>query len=197
MKRVLSLRTSTLLVATMLLISIQSCSKSSGNSDNNAPEFYLTANVNGQSWSSNIHSTLNNSTALAIVTNSGGTSVLLLLGLKADNKDTTALILIFPQLIALKTALSFDPTQYREGAYVQEIKPGSGTYYGYNSTPATGGSGTITVISFDTSTNIVEGSFSGNFGSQQGRPAVQVSEGKFRCPFTTDANQLPKSGVKY
>ena len=197
MKKHLSFRTLTLLTAALLSICIQGCKKSSGDSGNNTSEFYLSANVNGQDWSSNVRSTLNDAPAIAVVTNSGGTSILLLLGLKAANKDTSALILIFPQNITLNKAFSFDAAQYREGAYVQEITPGSGTYYGYNSTPATGGSGSITVTSFDASAKIVEGVFSGSFGSQQGRPAVQVSGGKFRCPYTTDATKLPKSNVKF
>ena len=197
MKQHLSFRATPLLVAVFLSIFIQSCSKSSGSSDNNASGYYLNATVNGQAWAANVHSTLNNSTALAVVTNSGGTSVLLLLGLKAVNTDTSAVVLIFPQNITVNKAFAFNAAQYLEGAYVQEIAPGSGTYYGYNTTPATGGSGSITITLFDQSAKIIEGVFNGSFGSQQGRAAVQIADGKFRCPYTTDAGQLPKSGIKF
>ncbi|HTE12480.1 MAG TPA: hypothetical protein VK645_15960 [Chitinophagaceae bacterium] len=185
-----------LLIAVGFLL-VQSCKKSSGDdANNNTSGYYLTANVNGQAWSANVNSTLNNSPAIAAVTGSGSSTVLLLLGLKAVNKDTTALVLIFPQNVALNKTLNFDPAQYLEGAYVAEITPGSGTYYGYNTTSATGGSGTITITLFDQSSKTIEGTFAGSFGSQQGRPAVKVTDGKFRCVYTTDITQLPKSNVK-
>lgn len=194
MKQEIILRlTAVILFCTLLT---QSCSKSSGG-DSNASVNYLTADVNGQSWSANVNSTLNNSPALAVVTSSNGITVLLLIGIKAVNKDTTAMAVIFPQNITVSKTYAFNAAQYLEGAYISEIAPGSATYYGYNTTAATGGSGTITVTQFDQSAKIVEGTFSGTFGSQQGRPAVQITNGKFHCPYTTDVTQLPKTGLKF
>ncbi len=178
------------------ILFMHACSKSSGSDSNNAGN-YLTANVNGQSWSANINSSLNNSPAMAVVTNSNGTNIFLVIGLKEVNKDSSAIAVIFPQNLTLNQAYAFDATQYFEGAYISETAPGSGKYYGYNTTPATGGSGTVTVTILDQSAKIVEGTFSGTFGSQQGRPAVQITNGKFHCPYTTDATKLPKTGLKF
>lgn len=173
------------------------CKKSSDSSSNSTSGYYLSADINGQAWSANVNSSLSNSPSIAALTSSGGATYVLLLGLKAVNKDTTALVLVFPQDITLNKTFNLDPLQYMEGAYVEEITPGSGTYYGYNTTPATGGSGIISITSFDQSAKTIEGTFSGTYGSQQGRTAVKVTNGKFRCVYTTDVTQLPKSGVKF
>ncbi|MEP7280148.1 MAG: hypothetical protein ABI813_15985 [Bacteroidota bacterium] len=179
----------------LFLFATQGCKKSA-DGGNNTSGYYLEAKINGQAWSANVASSLNNSPAIAALTTSGSTSVVLLLGLMAVNKDTTALVLIFPPNITLNKTLDLDPGQFTEAAYVAEISPGSGTYYGYNTTSATGGSGKITITLFDKTAKIIEGTFSGVFGSQQGRAAVQVTDGKFRCVYTTDVTKLPKSGVK-
>ncbi len=175
------------------LMVIQSCKKSSGGSDDtNTSGYYLTASLGGKDWSANVKSpTLDNSPAIAGITNANGVNIVVLVGIAAANKDTTAIALVFPQNIQLNKPFSFDATKYLEGAYIAETAPGATTYYGYNTTPATGGSGTITVTTFDQTGKIIEGSFSGIFGSQTGRAAIPVTNGKFRCIYTTNAAQLP------
>ena len=177
----------------LLLLLLQGCKKDSG-SDSNSSGYYLTATVNGESWSANVNSTLNNSPAIAAVTSSNGITVFILLGVKAVNRDSSAIAVIFPQTVTLDKATNFDASKYSEAAYVEEASPGSPTYYGYNTTPATGGSGTFTITVLDQTAKLIEGTFSGAFGSQTGRADIQVTNGKFRCPYTTDINQLPQSG---
>ncbi len=176
-----------------VLFFFQNCKKDSGPGSDSSG-YYLTATVNGEPWSANVNSTLNNSPAIAAVTTSNGISIFILLGVKAVNKDSSAIAVLFPHRVTLDKATNFDASKYSEGAYVLQASPASSTYYGYNTTPATGGSGTFTVTVLDQSAKLIEGSFSGTFGSQTGRPAVQITNGKFRCPYTTDINQLPKSG---
>ena len=177
---------------------LQSCSKSSANTSSDNPSgYYLSATVEGKSWVANVKSTLNGSTAIAATTTSNSVSFVVLIGLTVSGNDTTAIALVFPQNITVGTTYNFDETQYREGAYISEIAPGSGTYYGYNTTAATGGSGTIVVSKFDQTNQVIEGSFTGIFGSQQNRAAIHISNGKFRCPYTNEINQLPLSGVKF
>jgi hypothetical protein len=179
--------------AMIIFTLLQGCKKDSGG-DTNSSGYYLTANVNGTAWSANVNSTLNNAPAVAAATSSNGISVILVLGVKAVNTDSSAIVVIFPQNITVNQQYSFDDSKFSEAAYITSASPGSTTYYGYNTTAATGGSGTITVTAFDQTAKIVEGNFSGTFGSQTGRAPVQVTNGKFRCPYTTDVNQLPKSG---
>lgn len=194
MKQEIILRlTSVILFSTLLL---QGCSKSSG-SDSNSTGNYLTANVNGKAWSANVNSSLNNSPTIAILTNANGVDILYVIGIRSENKDSSAIAVIFPKNITLNKASAFNAAQYLEGAYISGTASDPGKYYGYNTTPATGGSGTVTVTLLDQSANIVEGTFSGTFGSQQGRPAVQITDGKFHCPYTTDATKLPKSNIKF
>jgi hypothetical protein len=180
------------------LIVIQSCKKSSGGGDTNTSGYYLTASLGGQAWSANVKSpTLDNSPAIAGITTANGVNFVVLVGLTAANKDTTAIALVFPQNIQLNKPFAFDATKYLEGAYISETAPGASTYYGYNTTPATGGSGTITVTTFDQTGKVIEGSFSGVFGSQTGRAAIPVTNGKFRCVYTTGTSSLPLSGLKF
>jgi len=181
------------------LLIVQSCKKSSGGSDDtgNTSGYYLTASIGGKDWSANVKSSLQNSPSIAAITTANGAKIVLLIGVKAVNKDTTAIALIFPQNIQLNKPFTFDATKYLEGAYIAEMSAGSGTYYGYNTTPATGGSGTITVTTFDQTASVIEGTFSGTFGSQTGRAAIPVTNGKFRCVYTTDNSQLPAPGLKF
>jgi hypothetical protein len=187
-----------LLIFPALLI-VQSCKKSSGGGDDagNTSGYYLTANIGGKDWSANVKSSLQNSPSIAAITTANGAKIVLLIGVKAVNKDTTAIALIFPQNIQLNKAATFDANKYLEGAYIAEMSAGSGTYYGYNTTPATGGSGTITVTTFDQTNSVIEGTFSGNFGSQNGKAALPVTNGKFRCIYTTDNTKLPVPGSKF
>jgi hypothetical protein len=186
----------TILFTTLVL---QSCKKDSDATNGNNPSgYYLTANVNGSSWASNVNTTLNNAPALAAITTTNGVTVVVMLGIKAVNKDSSGIVVIFPKNATLNKSYDFDASQYSEGAYAAETTPGSATYNGYNTLPVTGGSGSFTITSFDETAMTIEGTFSGTFGSQTGKPAVQITNGKFRCPYTTNINQLPKSGgLKY
>jgi hypothetical protein len=200
MTRMRSIAVSMLLLPTLLVF--QSCKKSSGGGDTpaNTSGYYLTATVGGKDWSANVPApTLQNSPAIAGVTTVNGVSIMLMIGVSAANKDTTAIALVFPQNIQLNKAFTFDPTKNLEAAYTAEAAPGSSTYYGYNTTTTTGGSGTMTVTSFDQTAKVIEGTFSGVFGSQTaGKPAIPFTNGKFRCIYTTTgSNPSLGPGVKF
>lgn len=181
------------------LLALQSCKKSSGGGDApNTSGYYLTATVGGKDWSANVPApALQNSPAIAAVTTVNGVNIMVMIGVKTANKDTTAIALVFPQNLQLNKAFTFDASKSLEAAYIAEISPGSGTYYGYNTTPATGGSGTMTITSFDQTNKVIEGTFSGVFGSQTGRAALSFTSGKFRCIYTTGSNPLLNSGLKF
>src|SRR5580692_10611042 len=90
----------------LLLSLLAGCKKDAG-SDNNSSGYYLTANVDGKSWAANVNSSLNNSPTIAAVTSSGGVSVLFLVGINAVNKDSTAIVVVFPQNAELNKSISF------------------------------------------------------------------------------------------
>jgi hypothetical protein len=175
----------------------QNCKKDSdvtGGTNNNPSGYYLTATINGQSWTANVSSSLKNSPAVAASTYVNGTNVVMLLGINVVNKDSSAIAIVFPKNITLSQSFAFDASKYSEGVYVSEISSGSGTYYGYNTLPATGGTGSFNITKFDETEMTIEGTFTGTFGSVNGKPSVQITNGKFRCVYTTNVNQLPKSG---
>jgi hypothetical protein len=182
------------------LFVLQSCKKSSGGGDTpNTSGYYLTATVDGKDWSANVPApALDNSPAIAVATPVNGVNIMVMIGVKAVNKDTTAIALVFPQNLQLNKMFSFDVSKNLEAAYTAEASPGSTTYYGYNTTTTTGGSGTMTITSFDQTDKVIEGTFSGVFGSQTGRAAISFTNGKFRCIYTTGgSNPLLSSGVKF
>jgi len=189
-------------VAMLLLTALlagQGCKKSSGGdgSGTNTSGYFLTASIGGKDWAANVNFPgLDNSPSIGVVMPYNGGALMIVLGIKAVNKDTTSLVLVFPQNVTLNKALTLDATKNLEVAYIAETAAGSGTYYGYNTTPATGGSGTLTITSFDPTAKVIEGTFSGVLGSQTGRAAISFTNGKFRCIYTTDTNQLPP-GVKF
>ncbi len=192
-KRILSRGLVLCFVAAALWL-FPSCSKSS---DSGASGNYLTATVAGQSWGANVNSSLNSSPAIAIVTSTSNGPYFVLLGLKAVGKDTTGIVLVFPQNIALNKTVPFDAAQGLAGAWLQPTSAGANTYNTFASN-STGGSGNLTITSIDATAKTVDGSFSGSFTPQQGSAAaVQITNGKFHCPYTTDATQAPKTNVKF
>ena len=81
-----------------------------------------------------------------------------------------------------------------DAGYVTEAAPKSPTFYDYTSSASYGGSGTLTVTVLDQTSNIIQGTFSGTFASKIGAAPVTISNGKFRCPYTTNTGTVPSSG---
>ena len=189
-------------IAMAFLVSLtllQACSKSSG-SDNSSTSstYYMTATVDGKAWAANMSNNSFKSPALGGITTSNGTSIMVVLGIYGNNKDTSAFAVLFPQSTALNQTMAFDVTKITEAAYISETAPGTAVYNGYNTTPATGGSGSFSVITFDQVNKVIEGTFTGTFGSTAGSTKVQITNGKFRCPYTTDISQINSlSGLKF
>jgi hypothetical protein len=189
-------------VAFVLLVGIfllQACSKSSG-SDNSSTSstYYMTATVDGKAWAANMSNNSFKSPALGGITTSNGISIMVVLGIYANNKDTSAFAVLFPQSTTLNQTTVFDISKFTEAAYISETAAGSAVYNGYNTTGTTGGSGNFSVTTFDQTNKIIEGTFSGTFGATSGTAKVQVTNGKFRCPYTTDISQINNlSGLKF
>jgi hypothetical protein len=171
---------------------VQGCKKSSGGDASTS--YYFTATVNGKAWAANTSNNSYHSPALGGLTTANGVGVAAVVAVQAINNDSSAFVVVFPQNITLNTQYAVNPAQYTEGAYVSEVSPGSASYNQYNTTSTTGGSGSLTITLFDQTAKVMEGTFSGVFGSLTGGAAVTVTNGKFRCPYTTDASQLPATG---
>jgi hypothetical protein len=178
---------------------LQACSKSSGSDNSSASStYYMTATVDGKAWAANMSNNSFKSPALGGITTSNGTSIMVVLGIYANNKDTSAFAVLFPQSTALNQTMAFDVSKITEAAYISETTPGSAVYNGYNTTTTTGGSGSFSVTNFDQVNKVIEGTFSGSFGATSGTAKVQVTNGKFRCPYTTDISQINSlSGLKF
>ena len=178
---------------------LQACSKSSG-SDNSSTSssYYMTATVDGKAWAANMSNNSFKSPALGGITTANGVNIMVVLGIYSNNKDTSAFAVIFPQSTTLNQSTIFDAGKYTEAAYIAETTAGSAVYNGYNTTGTTGGSGSFSVTALDQTNKIVEGTFSGTFGATSGTARIQVTNGKFRCPYTTDISQINNlSGLKF
>ncbi|HZK64161.1 MAG TPA: hypothetical protein VFC34_08455 [Puia sp.] len=176
-------------VCCLSLLLFPACKKSSGSDNSGSSAYYLSATVNGKSWNANYNTNTGDVFAVAEITSSGSVSVVLALGIQLANKDTSAIALVFPKNITLGKAYDFENDLYTAGAYADNSA-------GYNTSPANHGSGTITVTNFDQTGNIVEGIFSGSFGTTNGSSVIQITNGKFRCLLTTATQQLPPN-VKF
>jgi hypothetical protein len=171
----------------LLLSSFYGCKKSSGGSDsNNNPQYYLTATVAGKAWAANVSNNSLHSACTGMLVKSGSVSVVIALGIQAKSStDSTAIALIFPSGITLGQQTTFDDKKYSEGAYATMTS-------GFNTLPANKGSGTITINTFDQSAMVIEGTFTGTFGlASGGTSTVKITDGKFRCNYTTQTNANP------
>ena len=187
-------RISILILALTLLLT--ACSKSSGTVNNSS--YYMTAMINNLPWAANTSNNSFKSPALAGLKSQNGTTIVLVIGIKAVNTDTSGFAVIFPQNITLNQTFAFDPSQLTESVFINELSPGSATYNTFNTTATTGGSGSFTITVFDQTAKIIESSFSGTYGSAGGSNYVVVSNGKFRCPYTTDITEINNmSGGKF
>ena len=162
----------------------QSCKKSSG-SGGPPPEFYLTATVDGTSWTANLKNGVNDVAAGT----SGG--LFLVLGVQVKGKDSTAILLAFPVNPSLNTPKSFDPLQKSVAGYVTV----SGAY---SADPAVNGSGSYTITYLNDSSKTVEGSFNclAMRTKGSGVASVNITNGKFRTRYTDHTIPQPPANLK-
>ncbi len=184
----------TLLTLAVLSLSFPACKKSSGGSgsggNNTNSEYYFTATVNGKAFNANVSNNTLNTPVLAALTGSGSATLVLVLGIQAANKDSSAFAIVFPQNITLNKTVVFNPSQYMAGVYAPNATSTYATSKNTNSDDS------LTVTSFDKSAKVIEGTFKGTFYLSTGTGTVKVTDGKFRTPYVLDASQLPPSNVK-
>jgi hypothetical protein len=172
------------------------CSKSSGSENNSS--YYMTGTVSGKAWSANLSNNSYKSPVLAGVETTNNITIVFVLGIQVANSDTSAFAVVFPKNTSLNQTLDFDITQNTEAAYIEEASPGSSTYNGYNTASTSGGSGNYSVSLIDDANKVIEGTFSGTFALTTGSGSVTVTNGKFRCPYTTDVDSVSNlTGLKF
>jgi hypothetical protein len=180
---------------------LQGCSKGSSGSNNSADtsSYYLSATLGGKAWNSNVYFDTYKSNVIGGITTVNGIPYVEVIGLYASNGDTSqALTIVFPQDIPLNTPITLDSVQYKDVVYVSEDPLRSGKFDAYNTATPTGGSGTMTITTFDQTNQILAGAFSGVFGSDTNtKPGINFTNGKFRCPYILEASQLPPAALKY
>ncbi|MBS1664553.1 MAG: hypothetical protein JST68_26135 [Bacteroidetes bacterium] len=187
---------SSLALAATLLVLSPACKKNSGNDGGGgttSSEYYLSATVNGKAWNANTSNNSMHTPVLAAQTGSGSSTVLLVLGIQAAGKDSSAFAIVFPKSITLNKTYVFNPSQYMAGIYAPSA------VLSYATSSNTNSDDSLTITSFDQSAKIIEGKFKGTFYLQSGTGAtsVKITDGKFRTPYVLDASQLPPSNIKY
>jgi hypothetical protein len=187
MKKNISLLQLSLLLLICTVI-ITGCSKSSGSENNSS--YYMTGTVNGKAWAANLSNNSYKSPVLAGVETANNITIVFVLGIQVASSDTSAFAVIFPKNTSLNQTIGFDVTQNTEAAYIEEASAGSSTYNGYNTESTYGGSGNYSVSLIDDANKVIEGTFSGTFGLTTGSGSVTVTNGKFRCPYTTDVDSV-------
>src|ERR1700761_8383235 len=85
------------------VLAATACKKSGGGGDNtgNNAGYFLTATVGGKAWAANVANDTLHSPVIAAITSSGSAKLVLLLGVQAAGKDSTAIAIVFPQNIVL------------------------------------------------------------------------------------------------
>lgn len=174
----------------LLTISVLSgCKKSSDGGGSNS-QYYLTATVSGKAWSANVANNSMNTPVLAAVTGSGSSTVILVLGIQAVGKDSSAFAIAFPPTITLNKTVAFDASKYMAAIYAAS----STASYATSKTPNSDDS--LTITNYDQTAKVVEGTFKGTFYLQSGSGSIKITDGKFKTPYVLDASQLPPSNIK-
>jgi hypothetical protein len=189
MKMSMSIPTRLAFAGMAFFFSLSACKKDSGGGSSAAnSSYYLSATVNGAAWKANV---ANDSTpVLAALSGTGSATLVLVLGIQAAGKDSSAFAIAFPANITLNKTIVFNTANYSVAVYAPNATADYETVSGVASDDS------LTVTSFDKSTMIIEGTFSGTFYLSTGSGSVKVTNGKFRTPYVLDASQLPPSNIK-
>lgn len=151
-------------VLLLVLLLITGCSKTTPE-----PEFYMTATIDGKSWSANVANS--QKTNVAAVVNQGLVAVVA--GQVIDN-TTTSVGVVFPKTITLNQPIAIVPAKNIALAYSISQTDG------YSADPNLGGSGTLTITRFDETAGVVEGTFSGDAVFNKNSTRVAIANGRFR-----------------
>jgi hypothetical protein len=163
------------------LLIIPSCkkgggSKDSGNNTQLDTAYYLTATVNGQKWTANVN-LLNGAAAYA----GGASTYILVLGVQAVGKDSTAIEMSFNKAANLNTTSNFNPQYYNNIVY-------GDASVAYESDPADGASGSFVITQIDAVKQVIAGTFTCTVANTTNTgQKILVTDGKFKCLYQENA----------
>ncbi|GGB18413.1 hypothetical protein [Puia dinghuensis] len=135
-----------LFLSAILFCCLMACSKSNNNNNSNNGSSSLKATVDGTSWQA------------TYVYGVDSTSAHLIAMAGSDNNQTNTLLIAFPDTLGTGT-YSMNIAAGIIMEYVVKVSSSSSTIY--IADPAIGGSGTITITSYNKSAKQVQGTFSG------------------------------------
>ncbi len=170
----------TLAILGLVLIGMTSCKKSSNNNNNNPSGLSMSASISGN----------NNFSATSFYgahSISGG--VLDLVGYKIANGDTTALSLAVWDTVSVGVTDSTCLWGWAEyGAFTTAAAEGIGLPWQENNA---GGSGTLSITAWDTTTHMISGTFSGTLyqvtsgiNNYTQEDSLMMTNGKFNISYT-------------
>lgn len=158
------------LFASLIILSCKKGKDTPENSTSNS-SYYCTANINGTAWKAD--------RVLA-----GDTSnIMIALGIKIANSDTSIFTIVFPDNIAVNQLTTFDQSQYSLLIFAMQSSIGGATNI-YSMDPSAGGSGDFTITKLDVSAKVVEGTFTGEaVNTKNNNDKLTITNGKFSMPY--------------
>lgn len=157
------------LFASLIILSCKKANDTPNNTSNS--QNYCTANINGTAWKAD--------RVLA-----GDTSnIMIALGIKIANSDTSIFTIVFPDNITVNTLTTFDQSQYSLLIFAMQSSNGGVTNI-YSMDPTSGGSGSFTITKLDVSAKVVEGTFTGEaVNTKNNNDKLTITNGKFSMPY--------------
>ncbi|RCR66536.1 hypothetical protein [Larkinella punicea] len=159
-----TVKTGFVLLFAITLTGLQSCKEKEV-----APEFYLSATIDGKAWQANVTNSQNTIVGAAKVNNQ-----VAVIGQQKTDKTAT-LVIMFPKNVTLNQSMNFTESQLSTLAYTPD------DVAAYSTEPNRGGSGTYTVTRFDEENKIVEGTFSGEAINISNGVKLKITNGRFRA----------------
>jgi hypothetical protein len=169
-----------IVLATVLLLTA-SCKKSGGSNGSASntqldTAYYMTATVNGQKWTANVN-LLNGAAAYA----GGASTYILLVGVQAVGKDSTAIEMSFNKAANPGVTSNFNPQYYNNIVY-------GNASIAYESDPADGASGSFVITQIDAGKGVMAGTFTCTLANTTNAgQKITVTDGKFKCLYQENA----------
>jgi len=149
------------------------------------PAFFLSATIDGKSWTANEPNSQNTNAAAVISQN-----LVVVVASQNVDKTVTSVGLVFPKAITLNQAIAIDPAKNIALAYSLTQTEG------YSADPAKGGKGTLTITRFDEANSLVEGTFSGEAIHNKNGSRVTITNGRFRSAIYSLTVTTPTPGKR-
>jgi len=147
-------------------------------------KYYLTGTVNGVSWKADV------------VAAGDTTNLIIIIGAQMVNKDTSAIVLSFPDLATINQSYPFNfSVNSSLAGYLSNTS--NTTLYFYATIYSVGGStGDFTITKLDRTANMVSGIYTATVTNNSSKNTLTITNGTFNMPFVMSTPSLP-SNIKY